>query len=226
MYSVAEELPARAFPGADAAARTQPHGPAWYRTQLARAPISSDRAESPSGHLKLAPFHVIYRQYFRFVYLSARSLGVHAEAIDDVVQETFVIIHKRLYTLRNPDALRDWIYGIVRRSASSYRRAHRSRNREFTRYDVGGDGEADSPEPTPFERVERNSSLQVLALLLSQLEEPKREVFALVEIDELTVPEAADILQIPLNTAYSRLRSARQAFEAALARYEARNRGK
>ena len=63
------------------------------------------------------------------------------------------------------------------------------------------------------------------ALLLEELDEPKRELFALVELDELSVPEAADALEIPLNTAYSRLRAARLAFEAALALHEARAKG-
>ena len=58
--------------------------------------------------------------------------------------------------------------------------------------------------------------------MLAELDEPKREVFSLVELEELTVPEVADALEIPLNTAYSRLRMAREAFEAALARHEAR----
>jgi RNA polymerase sigma-70 factor, ECF subfamily len=47
-------------------------------------------------------------------------------------------------------------------------------------------------------------------------------VFMMVELDELTVPEAAEILEVPLNTAYSRLRAARQAFEEALERRSAR----
>jgi RNA polymerase sigma-70 factor (ECF subfamily) len=54
--------------------------------------------------------------------------------------------------------------------------------------------------------------------LLEELDEPKREVFAMAELDELTVPEIAEILEIPLNTVYSRLRAARQAFEEVLAR--------
>ncbi len=199
---------------------------AWYPHNAARVASESDAPNASDGDAELPPFHVIYRQYFRFIWVTARNLGVGPEAVDDVVQEIFVVVHKRLGTLRNPEALRDWIYGIVRRAASSHRRAQGVRKRENTTYDVGSEGETDSPEPTPFERVERNADLQLLALLLAQLEEPKREVFALVELDELTVPEAADVLQIPLNTAYSRLRSARQAFEAALARHEARNRGK
>jgi RNA polymerase sigma-70 factor (ECF subfamily) len=77
-----------------------------------------------------------------------------------------------------------------------------------------------SSQPTPFEQLKTNADLEFLASLLAELDEPKREVFALVEVDEMTVPEAAEVLEIPLNTAYSRLRAARQAFEAALARRE------
>jgi RNA polymerase sigma-70 factor (ECF subfamily) len=80
-------------------------------------------------------------------------------------------------------------------------------------------------DPTPLENTERNAERQLLMRLLSELDEPKREVFTLVDVHELSVPEAAEALGIPLNTAYSRLRVARQSFEMALARYEARNRG-
>ena len=68
--------------------------------------------------------------------------------------------------------------------------------------------------------------MKLLWSLLAELDEPKREVFMMVELDELTVPEAADILEIPVKTAYSRLRAARQAFEEALARRAARLHGR
>ena len=90
---------------------------------------------------------------------------------------------------------------------------------------AGSYGESVSPQPTPLEQMNTNADLQLLASLLDELDEPKREVFALVEVDELTVPEAADVLEIPLNTAYSRLRAARQAFEASLARRRERSKG-
>ena len=199
---------------------------AWHQNNTAHLSREPDTAAQADSHAERPPFQVIYRRYFRFVWLTARNLGVGPEAIDDITQEIFVVVHRRLDTLRNPEALRDWIYGIVRRAASSHRRWQSLRNLESYRYEVGSESEADSPDPTPLESFERNANLQLLGALLGQLEEPKRQVFALVEIDDLTVPEAAGILQIPLNTAYSRLRSARQAFEAALLRYEVRNRGK
>ena len=169
-------------------------------------------------------FKELYREYFDFVWSTARRLGVDPSGMDDVIQEVFMVIHSRLHTLEKPESLRSWIYGVVRRIASNHRRARRA--------DAGanqgepGYREALSREPTPLENAEHNVGVQLLLTLLDSLDEPKREIFALVEIDELSVPEAAEILDIPVNTAYSRLRTARQTFEAALARHEARNRGK
>ncbi len=170
----------------------------------------------------MATFHTVYRQYFDFVWSSARYLGVDAAALDDVVQEVFIVIHSKLHTLEQPEALRSWIYGIVRRTVSSHRRSRRVRDTS------GATAAGDLPprQPTPAELVEKNAELELLATLLAELDESKREVFTLVELEEMTVPEVAAALEIPLNTAYSRLRAARQAFEAALARHEARRGGK
>jgi RNA polymerase sigma-70 factor (ECF subfamily) len=54
---------------------------------------------------------------------------------------------------------------------------------------------------------------------LAELDQPKREVFVMVEVLEMTVPEVALALEIPLNTAYSRLRLARKLFDEALAKW-------
>lgn len=143
--------------------------------------------------------------------------------MDDLVQDVFIVIHAKLDTLERPEALRSWIYSVVRRTASTYRRAKRTRGPatepEFMR-------QVPSRAPTPLEQTETNAELRLLASLLEELEEPKREIFGLVELDGLSVPEAAEALELPLNTAYSRLRAARLAFEAALARHEARTKGR
>jgi RNA polymerase sigma-70 factor (ECF subfamily) len=170
-------------------------------------------------------FHSVYRQYVDFVWSSARRLGVDAEAMDEVVQEVFIVIHAKLETLEKPEALRSWIYGVVRRTVSTHRRAKRARS--AVGMAIGFDERrAVSSAPTPLEQTETNADLRLLASLLEELDEAKREVFALVELQELTVPEVAELLEIPLNTVYSRLRAARQAFDAALARRQARSAGR
>jgi RNA polymerase sigma-70 factor (ECF subfamily) len=180
-----------------------------------------ENEDSGGGASSAVPsFQSVYDQYFDFVWSSARHLGVDTGAMDDVVQEVFIVIYSRLHTLKRPEALRSWVYGVVRRTVSDHRRARRARG------DAPGveapNHELASSQPTPAELVEKSSELELLGYLLAQLDEPKREVFRLVELEEMTVPEVADALEIPLNTAYSRLRAARLAFEAALARHEAR----
>ena len=67
---------------------------------------------------KVPSFQSVYREYFDFVWSSARRLGVAPDAIDDLVQEVFIVIHAKLHTLEKPEALRSWIYGVVRRTVS------------------------------------------------------------------------------------------------------------
>ena len=52
------------------------------------------------------------------------------------------------------------------------------------------------------------------------MELEQRAAFILFEIEDMTGPEVAEALAVPVGTAYSRLRAARQAFEAALERTE------
>ena len=164
---------------------------------------------------EVTPFVSTYREYFSFVWSSVVRLGVSPAAVDDVVQEVFIVIHARLHTLEQPESLRSWIYGIVRRTVSHHHRARRVR----AEFGATLKAQLDAPSPpTPFDLTEKNDKVKLFWSLVEELEEPKRELLLMVEIDELTIPEVAGILQIPLNTAYSRLRAARQAFEEALAR--------
>jgi len=164
------------------------------------------------------PFATIYTQYFDFVWASVRRLGVAPAAVDDVVQDVFIVIHSRIHTLEQPESLRSWIYGVVRRTVSDHRRSQRVRL-------ASGHAlasEADAPcAVTPLDVAAHNEKVKLLFSLLEELDVSKREIFMMVELDELTVPEVAEILQIPVNTAYSRLRAARQGFEQALARHSA-----
>jgi len=177
-------------------------------------PVHSDRTAL------VLDFPAVYRDYFDFVWSCTRRLGVGAAAIDDVVQEVFIVIHARLHTLERPAALRSWIYGVVRRVVSGHHRERRSKLDPVMPFDLA---EIPGPrQPTPLDVAEQNDQVKLLWAVLDELDDDKREVFVLAELEEMTAPEIADAIDIPINTAYSRLRAARLAFNEALARREAR----
>jgi RNA polymerase sigma-70 factor, ECF subfamily len=190
-------------------------------TQAPSIPPNADPGPDIS-RFPVPTLQTIYREYFDFVWSSARHLGATGDAIDDMVQDVFIVIHHKLATLQRPEALRSWIYGIVRRTVSDYRRSRRTRDAAGAR--LGAEYKSSRPsQPSPLDMAERNAELELLESVLAELDETKREVFVMVEVLEMTVPEVVQALEIPLNTAYSRLRLARQSFEDALARHEARD---
>jgi RNA polymerase sigma-70 factor, ECF subfamily len=184
----------------------------------ARAPARPVPREVPT----VTPsFRAVYDGYFDFVWTCARRLGVPEEAIDDVVQEIFIVVHARLKTLERPASLRSWLYGVVRRTVSSY---HRGRNSRKARESPAPLSEetANPLQLTPLDLTVLGADIKRLWLLLAELDLPKREVLILAELEEMTAPEIAEAVGIPLNTAYSRLRVARQEFNELVARSLAR----
>jgi len=163
----------------------------------------------------------LYGTYFNFVWSMARHLGVGDGELDDVVQDIFVVIYERLDTLQQPESLRSWIYGIIRRIVGVHHRTKRTAlirtGTELVEIEV-----LHSAMVTPQQMAEQSEHSKLLWSLLERLDPPKREVFVAIELEEMTAPEIATAIGVPLNTVYSRLRIARQEVEAALQRHNAR----
>jgi RNA polymerase sigma-70 factor (ECF subfamily) len=170
---------------------------------------------------KAPSFAELYSTYFRFVWCTARYLRVDASDLDDVVQDIFITICERLYTLERLESLRSWIYGIVRRVVSIY---HRDRRAALS----GTEAASQVTEmmslqvTTPLQLLEEAEQTNQLWGLLDKLDASRREAFVLAELEGLTAPEIAAATNVPLNTVYSRLRVARQELEEALQRLRAR----
>jgi RNA polymerase sigma-70 factor (ECF subfamily) len=181
------------------------------------------RVAEPTYTAPLPPFRAIYDKYFDFVWTCARRLGVPTEAVDDVVQEIFIVVHARLPTVERPASLRSWLYGVVRRTVSTYHRARHARGaRESVEAEV--EDHAGPMQPSPLDLAVLSDELQLLWRLLGELSPAKREVLMLAELEEMTMPEIAEAIGIPLNTAYSRLRAARHEFSDAFSRHAAKQR--
>ncbi|MGC4068472.1 MAG: sigma-70 family RNA polymerase sigma factor [Polyangiaceae bacterium] len=163
-------------------------------------------------------FREVYRNYVGFIWACTRRMGVSEDEIDDVVQEVFIVINAKLETLEQPESLRSWIYGIIRRTVSTYRRARRAKAASAEA--LISESEMQYPQPpSPQELAEQSDQVKLLWQLLVKLDAPKREVFVLAELDEMTVPGIAAAIEVPVNTVYSRLRTARQELETALTKH-------
>jgi RNA polymerase sigma-70 factor, ECF subfamily len=164
--------------------------------------------------LPIPSFEELCTRYFEFVWKCARAFGSKADEIDDVVQDVFLVVQRRHTDLREEGLARSWIYSITRRVVSSHRRRRRERDSRMAA-DVDS---LRSPEQSPLAAAERNVEVRVLSTLLEGLDERKREVFVLSEILEMSGSEIAETLGVPMNTVYSRLRAAREEFDAAAQR--------
>lgn len=159
-------------------------------------------------------FADVFRQHFDFVWRTIRSLGVPDALVDDAVQEVFICVHRRLPEFERRSALKTWIYSIAYHTAQNVRRS--ARRREASELD----DELESREPGPGEQVAGAEAGRFVLAFLDRLSRERRDVFVLCVLEGLSAPDVAQILQIKLNTVYSRLRLARADFRRALERFE------
>lgn len=155
----------------------------------------------------------LFREQAPFVWRALRRLGVREADIEDVCQEVFVVVHRKLGDFEGRSSLRTWIYGICARTASDYRRSARVRREVVT--DAPPDASSDARQ---HEVVALRQARAALDRILDELDDDKRAVFVLYEIEELTMNEVAEALGCPLQTAYSRLHAARKIVEAGVAK--------
>lgn len=166
-------------------------------------------------------FAELYKSYIPYVHKSARRLGVPREEADDVVQETFLTLHRMQdRVLEGP--LHGLLFSILLRVVQRHRR---SRRRRLAMTDEVAllQKTVDPVDPGPDKTVETAESLRLLEEVMDGLDPHQRAVLVLAELEERSLPEIADILSINVNTAASRLRRAREHVEMGLARRASRD---
>jgi RNA polymerase sigma-70 factor (ECF subfamily) len=165
-----------------------------------------------------ADFEALYREHFRFVWRIVRRLGIDGGQVDDVVQDVFVVVHRRLGDFEGRSSAKTWLYGIVRRVVADHRRTLR-RKPGHEVADIPAESDPDvmtSGDQSPQASVEQSERVRLLHRLLGELDDDKRDVFVLSELEGLTMVEIAEALDVNANTIASRLRAARREFEVAL----------
>ena len=156
-------------------------------------------------------FEALYARQFNVVWRNLRRWGVPNALIEDAAQDVFVVVHRRLAELRPGASRTAWLFGIALRVARDYRRRRQRKPAVNTDVDTHT-----STERGPLERALHAEAARVLERFLSSLDQDKRRVFVLAELEEMSAPEIGQALNAPVNTVYSRLRIARERFVAFL----------
>lgn len=161
-------------------------------------------------HPDSAHFGAMYAEHFRSVWRTLQRLGVFPAFIDDAAQEVFVTAWRRWSEFQGRSTERTWLLGIALRVASDVRRKQRPTD------DVPLKLAMDAPLPDAVTAAKQKSKR--VEALLQQLDEERREVLLLCDVEGYTIPEVAEATGVNLNTLYTRLRTARQQFEALVKR--------
>lgn len=157
--------------------------------------------------LDAAEFEEVYRTHFPFVRRLVARLGVLPSDTQDVAHDVFVAIASSRGP-SNPDVpYRAWIAGVARNVVREHRRGTFRWIRNLFGWSESRPSECDGTAP------ENARAVTEVREMLAAIPEDQRVVFVLVHFEDWTVPEIASGLEIPLPTAYSRLRAARIAFE-------------
>ncbi len=182
--------------------------------KIARA--TEDRAPDP---VDPPDFTRLFERECAYVWTSLRRLGVRERDLEDLVHDTFLVVHRHLsdYDPRRP--IRPWLFGIAFRIAASYRRLARN-EREVPSDQI----EAIDPIPPADELVAQRQAQVLVMKALDTLDIDRRGLLLMHDFDGCPMPEIAETLGVPLNTAYSRLRLAREQFANACRKLQAKRR--
>jgi len=162
-------------------------------------------------------FTQVFDEHFDYVWFTLRRFGVPSRDLDDIAHDVFLLVYQHLGKYDPGRPMRPWLFGFAYRTAADYRRLARHCVETFDEPSEGVDG-----TPSAADRAESRQTLDLVWTALEQLDLDRRAVFVLHDVEGYSAPEVADALQIPLNTAYSRLRIAREQFEKAMMRLRAR----
>lgn len=162
-------------------------------------------------------FADVYGENAAFVWRSMRRLGVRPGDVEDTCQEVFLVVHAKLSEFRG-GSIRAWLFAIAARVAADYRK------RSFVRREATGDDMPDVATPeAQTAAVERAQALSLLDAILASLDDDKRSVFVLFELEQMPMQEVAAAVGCPLQTAYTRLHAARAQVNAAIERSKKRD---
>lgn len=162
----------------------------------------------------------VHDAHANFVWLTLQRHGVRDADLEDMLQEVFVIVHRKLHTFDGSSRVTTWLFGICTRVAAAHRR------RAYVRQEQPTERTAETvvdPGVAPDAAAEIREGRARLEAILAEMDVEKRAVFVMFELEELPCEAIATIVGVPVGTVYSRLFAARKVFEKALTRMRVRD---
>ena len=182
-------------------------------------PREADPSLAAAG-IEPGRLRALVTDHFAFVWRSLVRLGVPRADAEDALQQVFIVASRKLPRIE-PGRERAFLFGTALRIASRARRTQR-RRREVLDPALG---EGLDPGPSAEDLCDRSRARAAVSAILDGMPLDLRAVFVLFELEEIATPEIAAMLDLPRGTVASRLRRARDHFEAAARRIAARNGG-
>lgn len=174
---------------------------------------------SPPGDLR-GDFRALYDAWFEDVSRWILALGGVEADRDDIVQEVFLVVRRRLESFDGANVA-GWLYRITRRQVRDFRRRSWVRH-IFTKRRLEEPDDLPHGGGTPAAALERKQDRMILHTMLGKMREERRSAFVLFEIEGLSGEEIARIQSVPVNTVWTRLYHARREFFALAAKYQRR----
>ncbi|HEY4013306.1 MAG TPA: RNA polymerase sigma factor [Polyangiaceae bacterium] len=176
--------------------------------------------ESAAGTMDASERHRRFREVFEaefdYVWATLRRLGVDARELEDVAQDVFVSVYRRLDSYDRARPLRPWLFAFAFRCAADWRRLARHRIEVLTDCE-----KRPSASPAADDVVAHAEERVLVQHALDAVPVARRAVLVLHDFDEVPMKQIARALSIPLFTTYSRLRVARREFGEAVRRLRA-----
>jgi RNA polymerase sigma-70 factor (ECF subfamily) len=155
----------------------------------------------------------VYELHADFVWRTLQHLGVRAPDLEDLGQEVFITVHRRLSSFDGRSKLTTWLFGICLHLVQRHRR------RAYFRLELSHAEPPERVDPsTPEDHYANEEARLRLERLLDKLRPEQRATFLLFEVEGVSCEEIAELTAVPLGTVYSRLHLARKQVALAAAR--------
>jgi RNA polymerase sigma-70 factor (ECF subfamily) len=181
------------------------------------SPAVTALTQADAAGAPVIAFRTVFEAESAFVWNLLRRFGVPPRDLEDVTHDVFMTVYRRFDDYDRARPVRPWLFGIAYRVAARYRELARNQREVL-------DEPPEPPDDAPRadEQLIAREARETLDKILDTLDLDRRAVFVLHDIEGCTMPDIAAALAVPLNTAYSRLRLAREQVKTALHRLRAR----